>query len=81
MLEVNVREARQSLSRLLDQVEAGHEVQITRHGKVVARLIPETSPLNTAQVLEETALLRQQIQASFGLKDNAVLRDREEARY
>ena len=40
MLEVNVREARQKLSRLLDEVERGGEVQITRHGKVVARLVP-----------------------------------------
>jgi prevent-host-death family protein len=35
-----VREARQNLSRLLDQVRKGREVLITERGRPVARLVP-----------------------------------------
>jgi prevent-host-death family protein len=36
---IDVREAKAHLSRLLERVERGEEIVITRHGKVVARLI------------------------------------------
>lgn len=42
--EVNVREARRRLAALLDAVEAGDEVVITRRGKQVARLLPAEPP-------------------------------------
>ena len=38
--QVNVYEAKTQLSRLLEQVEAGEEIVIARHGRPVARLIP-----------------------------------------
>lgn len=44
MTVVGAFEARSKLSELLDRVERGEEVTITRHGKVVARLIPGTRP-------------------------------------
>lgn len=44
MNEVNVREARRRLAALLDAVEAGEEVSITRRGKPVARLVPPEPP-------------------------------------
>lgn len=40
MIKVNVKEARIQLSRLLDQVEQGEVVLITRKGKKVAQMIP-----------------------------------------
>jgi prevent-host-death family protein len=40
MREVGTLEARNSLSALLELVEKGEEVTITRHGKPVARLVP-----------------------------------------
>jgi len=40
MQEVNVREARQYLSRLLDAVAVGEEIVILRRNKPVARLLP-----------------------------------------
>ena len=40
MREIGDFEAKRKLSELLDQVEAGEEVVITRGGKVVARLVP-----------------------------------------
>ena len=39
MSTVSVREAKTHLSRLLQQVEAGEEVVITRAGEPVARLV------------------------------------------
>ena len=42
MRTVQVAEAKAKFSALLASVEAGEEVLITRHGKVVARLVPET---------------------------------------
>lgn len=38
---ITARDANQRFSRLLAEVEAGREVVITRHGKPVARLVPE----------------------------------------
>ena len=42
--EINVREARRRLASLLDAVEAGDEVVITRRGKPAARLLPPEPP-------------------------------------
>ena len=42
-MEVGILEAKTHLSRLIDQVEKGQEVVITRHGRPVARLQPMTS--------------------------------------
>jgi prevent-host-death family protein len=40
MKEVGAFEAKNKLGQLLDLVEHGEEVMITRHGKEVARLVP-----------------------------------------
>lgn len=40
MQEVNIKEARRNISRLLDEVVAGEEVVIIRRGKAIARLLP-----------------------------------------
>jgi prevent-host-death family protein len=40
MQTVGIFEAKTHLSALLEQVERGEEVTITRHGKAVARLVP-----------------------------------------
>ena len=39
-MEIGTFEAKNRLSALLDQVEQGAEVTITRHGRAVARLVP-----------------------------------------
>ena len=43
MHEVGAFEAKNNLAALLDEVERGDEVLITRRGKPVARLVPVTS--------------------------------------
>lgn len=40
MREVGTLEARNSFSSLLERVERGEEITITRHGRPVARLVP-----------------------------------------
>lgn len=44
MRTAGVREARQNLSALLDEVKAGREVVITERGRPVAKLVPPDRP-------------------------------------
>ena len=39
-MEVNVKEARDNIGKLLDRTEKGEEILISRRGKKVARLVP-----------------------------------------
>ena len=41
MREIGAFEAKNTLGALLDLVQSGEEVAITRHGKRVARLVPD----------------------------------------
>lgn len=49
MREIGAFEAKNKLGQLLDLVEQGEEVTITRHGKPVARL----APIQPVQVRDE----------------------------
>ncbi len=40
MAQVSAYQAKTHLSKLLDRVESGEEITITRHGKPVARMMP-----------------------------------------
>ncbi|PYN06470.1 MAG: type II toxin-antitoxin system prevent-host-death family antitoxin [Candidatus Rokuibacteriota bacterium] len=44
MRTAGVREARQNLSALLDEVKKGREIVITEHGRPVAKLVPLERP-------------------------------------
>lgn len=44
MVTVNLARAKAHLSELLDRVEAGEEVVITRHGRPVAHISPAARP-------------------------------------
>ena len=41
---INLTQAKARLSELLDKVQAGQEIIITRHGRPVARLSPVSKP-------------------------------------
>ncbi len=41
MKSISVVDAKSRFSALLAEVEAGEEIAVTRHGKVVARLVPD----------------------------------------
>ena len=49
MREIQASEAKTHLPQLLDEVEQGASVVITRHGRPIARLIPEESILRGAR--------------------------------
>lgn len=60
MRTAGVFEAKQNFSQLLDAVEAGEEVVITRHGKEIARLSPMRPPLvSDEQIARELDVMRQ----------------------
>lgn len=49
MTEIGAFEAKNTLGTLLDRVEQGEEIVITRHGKAVARLVPNTRRVDQGQ--------------------------------
>ncbi|MGH8635614.1 MAG: type II toxin-antitoxin system Phd/YefM family antitoxin [Burkholderiales bacterium] len=55
MTTVGSFEAKTKLAELLDKVEAGEVVTITRRGKAVARLVPARSEEGAAQVRQVVA--------------------------
>ena len=70
MKEVGAFEAKNKLSALLDLVEQGEEVVITRHGKAVARLVPPRTVINRDEARAAMARLRARAKA---LKLNLTL--------
>jgi prevent-host-death family protein len=56
--EVGAFEAKNTLGALLDRVEQGEEIVITRHGKPVARLVPNTGGFDRAQARAAADRLR-----------------------
>ncbi len=42
--QVTATEAKRSILGLLDEVAAGAEIEITKHGRTVARLVPARGP-------------------------------------
>lgn len=49
MREIGAFEAKNTLGALLDRVLQGEEIVITRHGKPVARLVPNVGRIDRAQ--------------------------------
>ena len=49
-MEIEAFEARDKLSALLDRVEQGEEIVITRHGRKIARLVPNTASIDESAV-------------------------------
>ncbi len=59
MRKVGTFEAKNKLSELLDMVESGEEVLITRHGKEVARLVPPNTRFNQSEAREAARRIRE----------------------
>jgi prevent-host-death family protein len=49
MSEIGAFEAKNTLGSLLDRVENGEEIVITRHGRAVARLVPNNRQIDQTQ--------------------------------
>ena len=58
MMHVNVTELRQHLPSYLDRVQLGEEIEITSHGKLIARIVPVRD--EAAAALERLIALRGQ---------------------
>ncbi|MEX0714717.1 MAG: type II toxin-antitoxin system prevent-host-death family antitoxin [Pirellulales bacterium] len=56
---VGTYEARTRFAELLERVERGEEITITRHGAPVARLVPARKPATAAQRQSAIAAMRQ----------------------
>ena len=50
-MEIGAFEAKNKFGMLLDRVEHGEEIIITRHGKPVARLVPNAARIDKSQAL------------------------------
>ncbi len=57
MITVGSFEAKTKLAELLDKVEAGETVTITRHGKAVAKLVP--AAIDEAERARRRALIEE----------------------
>ncbi|MCY4051406.1 MAG: type II toxin-antitoxin system prevent-host-death family antitoxin [Gammaproteobacteria bacterium] len=57
MFSVNLAQAKARLSEIMDKVEAGQEVVITRRGKAVAQISATSSPKKSVP-LEKLAIFR-----------------------
>jgi prevent-host-death family protein len=85
MITVGAFEAKTKFSELLDRVERGEEVVVTRHGKAVARIVPDERPdadaarkARAAEALTRIAALREHLRAkgvSFTLDEILSARD------
>ena len=58
MREIGAFEAKNKLGQLLDLVEQGEEITITRHGKEVARLVPARPVRSRDQAREALQRMR-----------------------
>jgi prevent-host-death family protein len=65
MIEVGAFEAKNTLGTLLDRVERGEEIVITRHGRPVARLVPNGGSID--QTMARAVLERIRARAPKGI--------------
>jgi prevent-host-death family protein len=74
VLQVTVAEAKSQLSSLLDAVEAGQAVVITRRGKPIAELVPRCA---VRDLLPQLQALRDALpeQQTSGVETMRVLRE------
>jgi prevent-host-death family protein len=63
MSSVNLAVAKAHLSELINKVESGEEVVITRHGRPVARVVPVAAAMQPVP-LQRLAALRKQLPAA-----------------
>ena len=77
MKAATIRQVHHDLGSVLDWVEAGETVAITRHGQTVAVLGPPAAPVVNAVCWPDFAARQRRIFGTRTLAGNAVLDDRE----
>jgi prevent-host-death family protein len=73
MADVSIAEAKAHFSELVDRAEAGETVRITRRGKPVARLVPESKKKNES-MSRRCANLRSRHPGSRSARENSCVR-------
>jgi len=63
MEKIGAFEAKNTLGALLDRVQQGEEIIITRHGKPVARLVPNSGRIDRSQAKAAVARIRARAQS------------------
>lgn len=63
MREIGAFEAKNTLETLLDMVQQGEQIVITRHGKPVARLVPEIATPDRAAAKAAVARIRERVRS------------------
>jgi prevent-host-death family protein len=76
MKVAGIRDARQNLSALIEEVRKGHEIVITDRGKPVARLVPPVP--ETAKVFRGRSAFRRKMPKLKASLSQAVIDGREE---
>ena len=82
MAAIGAFEAKNTLGSLLDRVENGEEIVITRHGRPVARLVPNSGVADRTQAQAAADRIRTRAASlAVGAFDWKILkRDRDEGR-
>ncbi len=85
MKTATIREAQHHLSKLMDEVEKGHEIVLTRRGKPIGKLMPIENPEESAREKIDwaawAAAQREYLETQPMLEGNAIDSDREGYRW
>ncbi len=79
-MEINAREARRRFSELLDRVERGEDVIVTRRGRMSVRL-EAVHDTDGTPMLPELAEFRASLDATGEPLSDLVTEEREDSRY
>jgi prevent-host-death family protein len=81
MFEIGAFEAKNRLGALLDRVMQGEEIIITRHGKPVARLVPNSGRIDRSQAIAAMERIRARAKSlKIGFDWDALKADRDAGR-
>ena len=71
MREIQASEAKTHLPQILDEVERGETVVITRHGRPIARLVPEAERRQAEidEAVESILALRKRLKGKITLEE------------
>jgi prevent-host-death family protein len=72
--KAGIREARQALSGLLEDVKKGHEIVITDRGRPVARLVPASLP--SGRAIPDLSSFRRRMPRLTPTLSRSIVRDR-----
>lgn len=79
-MRIGAFEAKNTLGALLDRVAEGEEIIITRHGKPVARLVPNSGGIDRDRAKAAMARIRGRAASAGSFNWNELKQDRDMGR-